>query len=378
MRGIVRQTRIAHRGAHREGQGEQTIALVSPFPPQMGGVATVARWLLDHERDVGCRYIAFDLERPIGEAGGHFRMVTLGNQLELLARFLPWARRAPSVAHCMVSPTLTGLSRDVLYLGILACFGTRTIAHVHIVRPTVTWWQLMIRLVGKLATEIVVLGTAAQATLDGLGVPSQVVPNAIPFPPATGAVREEAVNTGPFRLLFVGTFGERKGCHELLKAIALLRDDGLDCRLDLAGREEYAGEEECLRNEVASYGLGETVSFLGQHAPDELASLYARSHAFCLPSHLEGLPLALIEAMAFGLPVVATPVGCVEDIVIHGQTGLLARVGDSTSLFEQISRLIQDADLRRELGRNGSRHVATHMGPDVVAAAWRDIYSRLA
>jgi glycosyltransferase involved in cell wall biosynthesis len=354
------------------------VGLVSPLPPQLGGVATVARWLLNHESDISCRYVTFNLERPANEAGGRFRAGTLGNQLGLLARFLPWARRAPQVVHCMVSPTLTGLSRDVLYLGVLAGFGRRTVAHVHVVRPTIRWWRLATRLVGKLATEVVVLGTAAQATLDELSVRSQVVPNAIPFPPTTQSVHEWARNPGPFRVLFAGTFGERKGSRELLKATALLRDSGLACCLDIAGREEYAGEEEGLREDVAAHDLDDVVSFLGERAPAELASLYASSDAFCLPSRLEGLPLALIEAMAYGLPVVATPVGCVEDLVIHGRTGLLARVGDPASLFEQLSRLIADADLRRELGRNGSRHVALHMDPGVVAAAWREIYSRLA
>jgi glycosyltransferase involved in cell wall biosynthesis len=354
-----------------------TVGLVSPLPPQLGGVATVARWLLDHEGEIGCRYMTFDLERPANEAGGRLRVGTLGSQLVLLARFLPWARRTPAVIHCMVSPTLTGLSRDVLYLAVLASFGRRTVAHVHIVRPTVRWWRLTMRLVGRLATEVVALGTAAQATLDEIGVTSHVIPNAIPFPPAAVLAREETGDPGPFRLLFVGTFGERKGCHELLEAMARLRDEGLDCRLDIVGREEYAGEEERLRNDVETYHLGGIVSFIGQRAPEELAPLYSGSDAFCLPSRLEGLPLALIEAMAYGLPVVATPVGCVEDIVIHGQTGLMARVGDPTSLFEQLSRLIRDADFRRELGQSGARHVAAHMGSDVVAAAWRDIYSRL-
>jgi glycosyltransferase involved in cell wall biosynthesis len=375
-RGIVRQARTAHRGAVRRGPDGLAIGLLSPLPPQLGGVATVARWLLDHESDIGCHYVTFDLERPTDEAGGHFRVRTLGSQLGLLARFLPWARRAPSVVHCMVSPTLTGLSRDVFYLGVLTCFGRRTIAHVHVVRPTVFWWRLTLRAVGRLATEVVVLGTAAQTALDELSVASRVVPNPIPFP-ATTPAREETESSGPFRLLFAGTFGERKGSHELLEAMALLRDEGLNCRLDIAGREEFAGEEERLRNDVETYQLGDIVDFIGQRAPEELAPLYAGSDAFCLPSHLEGLPLALIEAMAYGLPVVATPVGCVEDLVIHGETGLLTPASDPTSLAEQLSRLIRDPELRRTLGKNGARHVAAHMGPNVVAATWREIYSRL-
>jgi glycosyltransferase involved in cell wall biosynthesis len=354
------------------------VGLVSPLPPQLGGVVTVARWLLDHQEAIGCRYATFDLTRPVEEAGGRLRAQTVAAQLELLSRFLPWARRAPSVVHCMVSPTATGLTRDVAYLAVLAATGKRTLAHVHVVRPEAAWWRREMRLVGRLAKEVVVLGTAAQEALGELGVSSRVVPNAIPFPPNTAAGRPADRSAGPLRLLFVGTFGERKGCPELLQALARARREGVDCHLDIVGREEYAGEEEDLRAEVRALALEDAVSFLGQRAPEELAPLYAASDAFCLPSRLEGLPLALIEAMAYGLPAIATPVGCVPDLVIDGRTGLLAQVGDPASLARQIVHLARDPQLRAQLGGDGARHVLAHMAPDVVAAAWREIYAGMA
>jgi glycosyltransferase involved in cell wall biosynthesis len=332
---------------------------------------------LDHEGAIGCHYVTFDLERPPNEAGGRFRIRTLRDQLGLLARFLPWARRAPSIVHCMVSPTLTGLSRDLFYLGALACLRKRVIAHVHVVRPEVAWWRLAMRAVGRLDAKTVVLGTAAQAALEELGVASHAIPNAIPFAPGSARRSETSRGPGPLRLLFVGTFGERKGCHELIQAIAALRREGLTCRLDIVGREEYTGEEARLRHDVDACELRGVVRFLGQRAPEDLGPLYSDSDVFCLPSRMEGLPLALIEAMAYGLPAIATPVGCIGDLVIDGKTGLLANVGDVTSLTEQIARLARDPDLRERLGSNGARHVTAHMGPEVVANAWREIYSSL-
>jgi glycosyltransferase involved in cell wall biosynthesis len=234
------------------------------------------------------------------------------------------------------------------------------------------------RLTGMLTTEVVVLGTAGQMALKEVGVAARVVPNAIPFPPENVPARSEANKPGAVRLLFAGTFGERKGCHELVKAMAIVRDEGLDCHLDLVGREEYAGEEARLRREVETNDLGTVVNFVGQRSSKELAALYGDSDVFCLPSRLEGLPLALIEAMAYGLPAVATPVGCVKDLVIEGETGLLARTGDPISLASQLRRLIEDPELRRRLGQSGARHVAAHMGPNVVAAAWREIYTSAA
>jgi glycosyltransferase involved in cell wall biosynthesis len=235
------------------------------------------------------------------------------------------------------------------------------------------------RMIRRLAAEFVTLGEPARRALDGAGVPSRIVPNAVPSDPQAVA-RPSPDGVKPFHLLFIGAVGGAKGCFELVDALAAVRNAGIDCRLDFVGGPAFRGEQERLEARASALGLGldSTIRFLGPREPEELSAVYAQSDAFCLPSHLEGLPLTLIEAMAHGLPVVATPVGCVEDLVIHGQTGLLARVGDSTSLFEQLSRLARDSDLRRQLGRNGSHHVAIHMDPDVVAAAWRDTYSRLA
>jgi glycosyltransferase involved in cell wall biosynthesis len=349
------------------------VGLISPLPPQLGGVATVARWLLDNQDNIGCRYVTFDLERPINEAGGRLRLETVRNQAQLMARFLAWARKAPSVVHCMVSPTRTGLSRDLAYLAALRTLRRRTVAHVHIVQPELGWWRYAMRAVGRLSDEVVVLGTPARQALAELGVPSRAIPNAIPFVPPADAARQARESNG-LRLLFVGTFGERKGCHELLQAMALLRDRGVDCSLKVVGREEYVGEEERLRGDVRAHGLDGVVDFLGQRAPDELPPLYSESDVFCLPSRLEGLPLALIEAMAHGMPAVATPVGCVEDLVIHEETGLLARVADPASLADEIEHLATDPTLRSALAEHGSRHVVEHMGPGVIADAWRSVY----
>ena len=360
---------------------EQTpiaVGLVSPLPPQQGGVATVARWLLANQEVIGARYVTFDLTRPADELGGRLRITSVAHQMRQLLRFAPSARRLPRIVHYALAPSPIGLTRDFVYLLILATHRRKVVVHVHTVTPELFWWRPAMRIIRRLAAEIVTLGEPARREFDAAGISSRVVPNAFPFDPELVGAYRCPDEVEPFRLLFVGAVGVDKGCVELVDALGAVRKAGIDCCIDFVGSPAFRGEQERLDAHVSSLGLGSVICFLGPREPGELTILYAQSHAFCLPSHREGLPLALIEAMAYGLPVVATPVGCVEDIVIHGQTGLLARVGDSTSLFEQLSRLIRDSDLRRKLGRNGARHVATHMGPDVVAAAWRDIYSSLA
>jgi glycosyltransferase involved in cell wall biosynthesis len=353
------------------------VGLVSPLPPQHGGVATIAGWLLANQEAVGASYVTFDLTRPTDELGGRLRISSIVHQILQLSQFVLWVRRSPRVVHYALAPSLTGLLRDFTYIALLGIHKRKVIVHVHTVTPLRMWWGPVMRLARRLAAEMVVLGTPAQRELRSAGVDSRIVPNAVPFGVELIGAYDHLKESQPFRVLFVGALGASKGCFELLDALASVRASGIDCHVDFVGSPAFRGERERLDARVAALGLHSAVRFLGPREPSELPGLYARSHAFCLPSHLEGLPLALVEAMAYGIPAVATPVGCVEDLVIDDETGLLVKAGDTLSLAQAMSRLARDRGLRQRLGRNGSAHVAARMGSDVVASAWRDTYSSL-
>lgn len=371
---------LSHRRSPRPNRwGERPfVGLVSPIPPRLGGVATVAGWLLRHEREIGCRYIPFDLTRADEEMGGRFRISAFAYQIGLTARFIRWIREAPTSIHYMSSASLTGLMRDMVFLGLLAARRHRVIAHIHIVRPDVWWWRYILRAIDRLVIEIIVLGKPAEQALSKVGVTSRVIPNGVPFDFSIIEPRARIVNGSQdtFRLLFVGTYGERKGCAELIEALGLLSD--LDCELYIVGQEEFRGEKLELLHSVETYGVAKRVHFLGTRKPEDLPLLYTSSHALCLPSREEGLPLALIEAMAHGLPVLTTSVGCISDLVIHDQTGIIVEVGDATSLAEGISRLAHDSELCYKLGRSGAQHVSRYLKPDLIARQWHTVYSDLA
>jgi glycosyltransferase involved in cell wall biosynthesis len=111
--------------------------------------------------------------------------------------------------------------------------------------------------------------------------------------------------------------------------------------------------------------------------PEDVTRLLAASDIFALPSFSENLPMSVIEAMAAGLAVVATPVGAVEDIVSHGETGLLVQPGNAGELADALRQLITDAPLRARLGKAAK---ATHrarldIAPYVenLTAIWREV-----
>jgi len=98
---------------------------------------------------------------------------------------------------------------------------------------------------------------------------------------------------------------------------------------------------------------------------------------FVLPSRAENFPIAILEAMASGLPVVATRVGGVPELVADGESGLLVDPGDPRQLAAAIDRFAADPELRRALGEHGARRAAERFDPEQIAGRMVELYERL-
>ncbi len=359
------------------GLRRAAVGLVAPLPPQVGGVASFAEWLLGHEDEIGCRFVTFDLERPPdAPAGGRLGPREIFRQAGLAGRFAAWVRRAPPVVHLCVSYTTTGLVRDLAYAAILRAARRRTIAHVHggsLVAGDTSARAALVRLVARVAEDTVTIGPSSAAALASLGVEADWVMNPVRVEPVA---RRRGRSSEALCVLFAGTYGERKGTADLLRAVRRARDAGTAVELILAGKEEYRGEEAGLRSLAAELELNGAVQFAGVVGREQLAELYGEADVFCLPSERDGVPMALLEAMAAGLPVVATRVGGIGDLVVDGETGVLVAPGDSAAVAGALSTLSASEDMRRRLGEAGRARVEALAAPSVLAARWRAIYER--
>jgi len=153
-------------------------------------------------------------------------------------------------------------------------------------------------------------------------------------------------------ILFLGRINAGKGAPQLGEALKrMLAIPGW--RATVAGD----GQVEEARRFAAETGLADRVNLPGWVGPSEVARLISESDILVLPSFVENLPLSVIEGMASGLAVVATPVGAVEDIVANEVSGLLVAPGDVDGLTVALSRLVADPALR---GRLGAAALATH------------------
>lgn len=192
-------------------------------------------------------------------------------------------------------------------------------------------------------------------------LPNPVLPSSLP----DGVVRE------PQTLLFLGRLEEEKGVFVLIEALALLAGRYPALRAVVAGE----GNMDALRAAATAAGVPERLELPGWVAGEAKARLLARAGLFVLPSRFEGLPMALLEAQAAGLPVVATRVGGIPQVVTDGVNGLLADPDDVASLVEALVPLLADVELARRMGEIGRERVLAGYGVDRVAAlldsAWR-------
>ena len=188
-----------------------------------------------------------------------------------------------------------------------------------------------------------------------------VIPNAVPvdeFSPAP-------LDGRPARILSVGRLKEPKDFVTLLNALGLLEPGSFEAAIVGDGPDRPELERR----------LRPGVDLLGER--DDVPELLARSDAFVLSSRSEGMPMSVLEAMAGGVPVVATAVGGVPELVVDGETGILVEPGDTTGLAAALRALVDDVALRRRLGAAGRARAEKLFDVPRFHAAHLDLYRQL-
>lgn len=171
--------------------------------------------------------------------------------------------------------------------------------------------------------------------------------------------REDTCLSSPIGVLFVGALRHEKSVETLIGAVGVLQKRGLDVHLHLVGDGPRRADLEQEARRVLTPGTWHFHGFLTD--PKALHAHYVQADLFVLSSVSEGLGRVLLEAMARGVPVVATRVGGIPDLVRHEENGLLVPPRDPQAMAEAMARLISDSCLRRRLIANGYQTVRQHM-----------------
>jgi len=230
--------------------------------------------------------------------------------------------------------------------------------------------QLARRLEG--ASAVVTVSEHNAEHLRGIlnGVPVHHIPNGVP-PASPGP----GTQGGP--LLFVGRLVAKKGVDVLIDACALLRSEFPELGVEIVGGGPLAEE---LAGRAGRAGVADRIRFLGPQPAEVVDAAFRRCSLLALPSRIDehgdrdGMPTVLVEALARGVPVVATDLVGIPEVVRHGETGLLVPPDDPPALAAAIARLVRDPKLARELAAEGRVLVAERFNPGRSARLLRALF----
>jgi glycosyltransferase involved in cell wall biosynthesis len=223
------------------------------------------------------------------------------------------------------------------------------------------------------AHRLVVLGESWREFFVSVGVPRERVV-VVPNPVARPAHLPSRAPRASVRFVYLGLVARQKGTFDLVEAVARLSAESRErVEVVIAGN----GETERLRAATRARGLDSTIVVRDWIDVEERDALLASADALVLPSYAEGLPLSVLEAMAWGLPPICTPVGSVPEYVRHEVTGLLVEPGDIGQLASAIERMASHHGERRRMGER-ARAAVEPLAPERCAERLTAIYRSLA
>lgn len=296
--------------------------------------------------------------------------------------FLFVLRHRPDVVQLNTSLEPKSYWRDIGFLLISKLLGRRVIYQVHggalpeeFFKGS-HWRTALLRRVLAMPDAVVLLALVELASYCRF-VPMQhlvVIPNAIDFRglaerPLDGEIQ------GPLRVVYLGRMVEEKGIREAIEAVAKLLHAGHAMRFILAGS---GPEESAVREQVRALGVADCVSFVGPLFGEDKIALWRNADVFVFPTyHREGLPYALLEAMAAGAVPVVTRVGAIPDVMRDGVHGLFVPPKDVDALAKALARLDGDRRLLLGLAQAGRARVLEHYSVARMTAEFENLYCSL-
>ena len=200
-----------------------------------------------------------------------------------------------------------------------------------------------------------------------------VLHNGVPtaFAAAADGPRATDALTTRWEVLLAGQLTPRKGGDVLLDALALVREEIPTVHAAFAGSGRFESE---LRAHVVRLGLGANVEFLGNLSRENLSAAYRATKVLVIPSRSEGLPLVLLEALWLGVPVVATAVDGLPEVVRDDVNGLLVPPDDAPALADALRRILLDTGLRQRLSGQARASIADHFSPEATTEKYAEVY----
>ena len=371
----------------RNGQNNKKIVFVTGTDPTTvsGGIGFVMPAFLGGLDSVGFETRMIPTYKPDSFTGKWWPWMCGG--VRLFASILRGKLSGKSMVVYSHPGAVLALFRESLLLGFCRVLGVPTLMHVH--APEVDSYsekkvgRLFLRLVFWSAQQVCVMTPWWEQRLEEqLGKDAKVIPD--PMPESLAGEAEKCLNKAKSssnleqseslqicQILVVARLVEGKGIDKVIRSLPEMSN-----KVDLV----IAGEgkqRRCLQSLVQELGLSDCVTFAGFVSGEEKYKLFKQSHIFCLPSRLDSFGMVFVEAMAYGLPVVALNYQSTPYVVPHDKAGILVDKDDPESLASALDHLAQDPELRAKLGKGGKQHVLEKFSQEVVGEKIRQVISDL-
>lgn len=365
------------------------VLLIGPTPPPYAGMEVITQTLLESEISKLFRMLHLDIsDRRSSDNKGRLDFINvylaLSHSLKLLWILI---KQKPDLIHFQIAQNNLGYLRDSVFILLARIFRKRYLIHLHgasfrkFYLSTNVFMRYLIRLTVKRATCAVVLGHKLTSIFEHF-VPKDkiaVVPNGVDFGPydERAGLIKPIRGRPPFKILFLGTLIQSKGFVDLIKAASIILDKRTDVQFIIAGPEYRMDMEEAV-NLVNTDGIKDFVVFSGIVAGQEKIDLLLMCDIFVFPTFYpeEGQPIVILEAMAAGLPVISTPHGCIDETVIHNETGFIVQARNIREIAERILQLLEDDVLRRKMGEAGRQRFLRYYTTQKFSANVQDVYKK--
>ena len=330
---------------------QSTVIVIGPPPNQIGGMASVVGQMMSMTFADGYQTELLPLTLSPGDHESILgRIMRHTGQIRRLQKTI--RRTQAAIVHIH---TCSGFSfyRSALDMWVAQRLGCRAILHVHgatfdeFFDRQPRWRRRLIAWSLTRADRVVALSEGWRNTLRNMAPRARitVIENAVDLPPE----RPHDIDHQPCRFLLLARMDEWKGIDDLLAACVRLHRDAVPMTLTLAGPPGTAGDETTLQKKIHNRGLDRVVRYIGPVQGQAKTNLWASSDVYVQPSRHEGMPISLLEALAHGLPVIATRVGAVPEVIEHDVQGLLVPAGQPDLLADALADLAMHPLRRRAL-----------------------------
>lgn len=195
------------------------------------------------------------------------------------------------------------------------------------------------------------------------------------FGPLAESTSERSLKSSR-NVLFLGFLSERKGCFDIPEVVALVRRKVQDAIFVLAGDGNEADVQH-INSLAQEFGVEDYLHFPGWVSGNKKDEHLKNASVFFLPSYAEGMPMSILEAMGYGLPVVSTTVGGIPQLITDGESGFLLAPGDTEGFANAIITLLQDPERGTAMGASGRAFVQRHYSLKKHTDSLADIYGSL-